>query len=191
MAKEARYLILKSTDIYSSNNADDYFNKTIDNTYGTVTQNRRSITWKNVNLRKIMGDEYYNMYSKFTIRCISRDNGVTTTGQMLSTLTESNEMVRVVFYLSGLSFDPSVNKVMIDVGYLSKLPNIGSAGLAVPTTVYYNNDENFSFVFFKPAGEISLKIDILNYTDEQFYQPTASTSLHGHSVYNFEIVGIV
>jgi hypothetical protein len=191
MATEARYLILKSTDIYLSNNADDYFNKTIDNASGTVAQNRRSITWKNVNFRKIIGDEYYNKYSKFTIRCVSRGNGITTTGQISSSLVEAEQMRRVVFYLSGLSFDPSVNKVMMDVGYLSKLPNIGSAGLIAPSVVYYNDNENVSFTFFKPSGEVNLKIDILNYHDEQFYQPTASTSLHGHSVYTFEILGVV
>ena len=191
MSEDARYLTLKSTDIYSSNNPNDYYNKTIENSSGIVTQNRRSITWKNVNMRKIMGDEYYDKYSQFTIRCVSRGVGMTTTGQISSTILEGEQMRRVVFYLSGLSFNPSTPQVMIEFGSLNKLPNTGSGGLQSPSVVNYGESENMTYTFFKPSNNVNLKIDMLNYIDEQFYQPTASTSLYGHSVYTFEIIGVL
>ena len=190
MSEDARYLTLKSTDIYSSNNANDYFNTTIENSTGIVTQNRRSITWKNVDLRKIMGDEYFNKYSKFTIRCVSRGIGATGTAQISSTLIESENMRRVLFYLSGFSFIPTATKVMFDIASLAKLPNTGSPGLMGPTVNNYAETEGIIYTFNKPTGEVNLKIDILNYLDDQFYQPTASTSLYGHSVYTFEIIGV-
>ena len=191
MSNDARYLTLKSTDINSSNNPNDYYNKTIENSSGIVTQNRRSITWKNVNMRKIMGDEYYDKYSQFTIRCVSRGVGMTTTGQISSTIPEGEQMRRVVFYLSGLSFNPSTPQVMIDIASLNKLPNIGSGGLQSPSVINYAENENMMYTFFKPSGEVNLKIDILNFMDDQFYQPSASTSLYGHSIYTFEIIGVL
>ena len=191
MSNDARYLTLKSTDINSSNNPNDYYNKTIEKSSGIVTQNRRSITWKNVNMRKIMGDEYYDKYSQFTIRCVSRGVGMTTTGQISSTILEGEQMRRVVFYLSGLSFNPSTPQVMIDIASLNKLPNIGSGGLQASTVINYGESENMTYTFFKPSNNVNLKIDMLNFIDEQFYQPTASTSLYGHSVYTFEIIGVL
>lgn len=191
MSKDARYLTLKSTDIHPSNNANDYFNITIDNSSGIVTQNRRSITWKNVDLQKIMGDEYFNKYSRFSIRCVSFGVGATTTCEISSTLLESVYMRRVVLYLSGLSFCPSTPQVMFGIASLIQLPNIGSAGLHVASVTNLSDDENVAYTFDKPSDALNLKIDILNFIDEQFYQPTASTSLYGHSVYTFEIIGVI
>jgi hypothetical protein len=188
----ARYLILKSTDIQISNNPSDYFNTTIDNSFGIITENRRSITWKNVDLRKIMGDEYFNKYSRFKIRLITCGVGVTTQSEISSTTIESEQMRQVIIYLSGFSFIPSVSKVLITPVNLGKLPNIGSKGFSGPSIQTFTNiDNNFAYTISRPTTPINLKIDLLNYSDELFYQPAASSSLYGHSEYIFEILGIV
>jgi len=191
MSKDARYLILKSTDINLSNNPTDYFNTTIDNPYGIVTQNRRSITWKNINIQQLVGDEYFNKYSKFSIRCVNYGVGVTTSSQISSTILESEQMRRVIFYLSGLSFNPSTPQILFLHISLNKLPNIGSNGISYPSVTNFAENENIAYTFYKPSSSVNLKIDILNYDDELFYQPTAASSLYGHSVYTFEILGII
>lgn len=188
----ARYLILKSTDIQMSNNPSDYFNTTVDNSFGIITENRRSITWKNVDLRKIMGDEYFNKYSRFKIRLITYGVGVTTQSEISSTTVESEQMRQVIIYLSGFSFIPSVSKVLITPANLGKLPNIGSKGFSGPSIVGFSNvDNNPSYTLNRPTAPVNLKVDLLNFNDELFYQPAASSSLYGHSEYIFEILGIV
>ena len=192
MSTNARYLILKSTDIQMSNNPTDYFNTTINNSYGIVTENRRSITWKNVNLQKIMGDEYFNKYSRFKIRLVTNALGVTTQSEISSSTVESEQMRQVLIYLSGFSFIPSVSKVLITPAIFNKLPNIGSKGIVGPSIqIFANNDNNPAYTINRPTTPINLKIDILNFKDELFYQPAASSSLYVHNEYIFEILGIV
>ena len=179
MSTEFRYLTLKSSDINMSNNASDYFNTTVENSVGIVTQNRRSITWKNVNLQKIMGDEYFNKYSSFSIRLVSRGIGLTRT---TSTPRDQN----VVYYLSGLSFIPSTPRVKIDTRtnsvnlnyYLVNIENFAS-------------NENAAYTFTKPSSEVNLTMEILNNSTLAFYQPTVPSSLLGHSVYTLEIRGVL
>ena len=188
----ARYLILKSTDIQMSNNPSDYFNTTIDNSYGIVTENRRSITWKNVDLQKIMGDEYFNKYNRFQIRLVTYGVGVTTQSEISNTTIESEQMRQVLVYLSGFSFIPSVSKALITLALLNKHPNIGSKGISPPSIqTFAAIDNNLAYTINRPTAPVNLKIDILNINNELFYQPAASSSLYGHSEYIFEIRGIV
>ena len=65
MNTETRNLKLKTSWISQSIDANDYFNLTIDNTQGKIENNNESYTWYNVNLRQLMGDSYYNKYSRF------------------------------------------------------------------------------------------------------------------------------
>ena len=53
-------------DINSSLTAADYFNKTIDNQFGTIANNRCTLTWKNINMRQILGG-MYDTYETFKI----------------------------------------------------------------------------------------------------------------------------
>ena len=188
---DARYLILKSTDIQMSNNPSHYFNTTIDNSYGIVTENRRSITWKNVDLQKVMGDEYFNKYSRFKIRLVTNAIGVTFESQISISTIESEHMRNVLIYLSGFSFIPSVSKVLITPAIFNKLPNIGLKGTSAPSIqTFATIDNNLAYTINRPTTPVNLKIDILNFNDELFYQPAASSSLYGHSEYVFEILGI-
>ena len=180
MSTDFRYLTLKSTDINMSNNASDYFNTTVENSVGIVTQNRRSITWKNINLLNFMGDEFFNKYSKFSIRLVSRGVGLSQT----TTTTIVDQMV--VFYLSGLSFVPSTPSVKIDTR--SSSVNLRSDQ---PTIENYLPNENAVYTFNKPSTEVNLKMDILKSSNLLFSQPTLATQLLGHSVYTFEFKGVL
>ncbi len=46
MEQETACLILNTFDIYPSNNALHYYDRTIDNQYGTITNNKCNLTWK-------------------------------------------------------------------------------------------------------------------------------------------------
>ena len=179
MSTEFRYLTLKSTDINMSNNASDYFNTTVENSVGIVTQNRRSITWKNINLLKFLGDEYYNKYNNFSIRLVSRGVGLTP-------ISAGGLQQFVVFYLSGLSFVPSTPSVKIETRTSNSYLNYNITNIE-----NFASNENAAYTFNKPSSEVNITMNILNSSDLQFYQPTLLTQLLGHSVYTFEIRGIV
>ena len=64
-------LILNSFDISSSTNPVTFNNagvsQTIDNQYGRISDNKLNLTWKNINLKMLMGDmfdkyETFNLY---------------------------------------------------------------------------------------------------------------------------------
>ena len=67
MESETACLILNTYDISTSILATDYYNITIDNQYGRISNNRCNLTWKNVDMRMVLGvmyDKYetFNMY---------------------------------------------------------------------------------------------------------------------------------
>ena len=66
MESEKACLILNTLDINSSATALDYYNKTIDNQYGTITNNRCNLTWKSINMRQVLG-EMYDKYETFNL----------------------------------------------------------------------------------------------------------------------------
>ena len=67
MESETACLILNTFDISTSIDASIYKDKVIDNQYGTIANNRCTLTWKNVDMRRVLGvlyDKYetFNMY---------------------------------------------------------------------------------------------------------------------------------
>ena len=67
MESETACLILNTFDISTSTDASIYRDKVIDNQYGTIANNRCTLTWKNVDMRRVLGvlyDKYetFNMY---------------------------------------------------------------------------------------------------------------------------------
>ena len=65
MELETACLISNSFDINSSTTASDYQN-TVDNQYGTITNNRCSLTWKSINMRQVLG-VMYDKYETFNL----------------------------------------------------------------------------------------------------------------------------
>ena len=66
MESETACLILNSFDINSSTTTTDYYNKTIDNQYGTIENNRCTLKWKSINMRRVLG-EMYDKYETFNM----------------------------------------------------------------------------------------------------------------------------
>ena len=66
MEQESTTLILNTFDISTSTNANDYYNATVDNQYGTIENNRCTLTWKNINMRRVLG-EMYDKYETFNM----------------------------------------------------------------------------------------------------------------------------
>lgn len=177
---ENRNLILRTTDISFSNNPVDYFNTTVSSDAGSVSQNRQSTQWTNINLRTLMGNEFYNRYSQFELKLVKLTIGQTTAGLMTDTTTD---MATRKVYLSGL---PGVSDVLLTTVTVN-LPTT-SAGIG-PTTVQSGSS---STIFNKPANEtVSITINVKLNSTNDFYQPAASSLLYGHSQFLFEIYGVV
>ena len=66
MEQEIATLILNTLDINPSTDSTDYYNQTVDNQFGTITNNRCNLTWKNVNLRNLLGT-IYDRYETFNL----------------------------------------------------------------------------------------------------------------------------
>ena len=58
MESETACLILNTFDISTSTDASIYKDKVIDNQYGTIANNRCTLTWKNVDMRRVLGEMY-------------------------------------------------------------------------------------------------------------------------------------
>ena len=106
---ETRTFRLSSYDISPSNNLADYYKQTVTTQYGKVADNRMSLTWNNVNLQQIVGDDFYNAYNRFTIRLVNHAwfNAPTSdSGTALNPQIYQDGFVNV--YLNGLPFYPPV-----------------------------------------------------------------------------------
>jgi len=195
---ETRNLILKSIDILASNDANDYFNKTVTNSNGTVENNRYSYTW-NVNLRETFGDEFYNKYSRFSI-CINswtNSNLSTTVVDPLNTIAQFWTRLTQI-YLSGLNFNPqpymngasTTSAQMMTSGIMS-FPTVAGVGSGNIQTVIKPRAPIYYFT--KPVGQdtAAIRVDIKTLFNNQPYQPPTSAQVFGHIVVSFEVIGIL
>ena len=66
MEQESTTLILNTFDISTSTDANIFYNATVDNQYGTIENNRCTLTWKNINMRRVLG-EMYDKYETFNM----------------------------------------------------------------------------------------------------------------------------
>lgn len=195
---ETRNLILKSIDILASNDANDYFNKTVTNSMGTIENNRYSYTW-NVNLRETFGDEFYNKYSRFSI-CINswtNSNLSTTVVDPLNTIAQFWTRLTQI-YLSGLNFNPqpymngasTTSAQMMTSGIMS-FPTVAGVGSGNIQTIIKPRAPIYYFT--KPVGQdtAAIRVDIKTLFNNQPYQPPTSAQVFGHIVVSFEVIGIL
>jgi hypothetical protein len=190
MTTEVRNLVLYTAWISNSTTATDYFNTTISNTVGTITNNRYSVTWNNINLRQLMGDTYYNSYSKFSIKILQGNINNLLTTTLANSYKKFNDYCFDI-YLSGLNFVPSLGQVLISSGNVISMPTSAGAnlGYGVPASRYPTTPE---YTFTKPAQDtVNITINILSTNTQQVIVPLTSAEILGHSIYNFEIKGIL
>ena len=98
MEQETATLILNTFDISSSISTTDYYNATIDNQFGTISNNRCNITWKNINLRNLLGT-IYDKYETFNLYLYQ----VSQTGAF-GVVPSSSPFLLVDIKLNGLQF---------------------------------------------------------------------------------------
>jgi hypothetical protein len=179
---ESRILNLRSTDINSSVTHADYYNTTIVTAYGKVEENRTKLTWTNIDMRQVLGD-MFDKYDRFNISL--NFVGTSETGTATETISDLR-FFQVI--LSGLSFTTTYNH-----SYQSS-DNKALMGLVnfplISSTAYITNQQNPSTYTFDKSQNVSLTIDLLNITDNDYYIPVGNTSLIGHTIFSFTITGV-
>jgi hypothetical protein len=197
-SNEFRVLTLRSYDINASNTAADYFNTVVTTPAGEVANNRMTLCWNNVNLRQLMGDTFYSKFDKFHIRLNTLLIGQTQTAVLTPQTAAATDARSVVMYLSGLAFDPapynqgssthSAGRVQFTMNVLPAIA--ATAGLGVGAVNVYAIGQSPSYTFSKTADSPTIKIDIVQQSNQQPFVPAADTSLYGHMDFIFEIHGI-
>lgn len=181
---DSRKLILNTKDILASNNTSDYFNVTVSNTVGMVENSRYTYTWF-TNIRNVMGDEFYNKYSRFSIRLKEFVNDTTGELPMSSVFYEVYNECK----LSGIYFDPPLyeNGVAVSQATMCVLAR------KFPSGGYYNVQDgcNSTYTFSKISDTIPIKIDLPNLYDDQYFAPSADAISFGHFSFVFEIHGVI
>ena len=188
---ETRKLVLNTRDISSSTVADDYFNTTVTTSAGTVENNRYTHTW-NTNIRSVMGDDFYNRYSKFSIKLKEFVNdGLFTTIQDASQNLSLYWEVYNECKLSGIQFDP----LPYENGSSSNAATMGLLTRQFPASnpCYHNlvNGNGSTYTFSKTTDTVPVKIDLPNLYDDGYFAPATNAILFGHLTFVFEIRGVL
>jgi hypothetical protein len=188
---ETRKLVLSTSDILASTNADDYFGLTVSNAVGIVENNRYTYTWY-TNIRNIMGDDFYNRYSKFSIRLKDFVNGdLFTTAQPSSQNLSVHYEIFNECKLSGVQFDPAprVNGVSSNQATMCVLTRKFPAS----SPCYYNVGDSVGgvYTFSKTTDTVPIKIDLPNLYNDQYFAPSVNAVLFGHLTFVFEIRGVL
>ena len=187
---ETRTFRLSSYDISPSNNLADYYKQTVTTQYGTVADNRMSLTWNNVNLQQIVGDDFFNAYNRFTIRLVNQAwFGASTSDSGTAYSAQNYQDTFVNVYLKGLPFYPPAYNS--PDGALVNTLDLGLLSITTGQTFGRTQNANSINRTFLKTSSASLSINIRSVTTEQPFSPAdIPTNLWGHSVYHFEITGI-
>lgn len=193
MSTETRNLILKTSWISSSTDPNTYFELTVDNAVGNIDNNNESYTWYNVNLQQILGDNYYNRYNKFSIRCVEIKTAVLSTTYNTNSADANSDIYNntmIEYYMSGPNFDPSVNRVLVQTAIEQTIPadSTGTGYTSASPTVMSNQAP--IYYFSKPTSGVNIKLE-RNVLNTHGYRTVSSVNdVIGPSIFMFEIVGI-
>ena len=180
---ESRKLILNTRDILASNDANDYYNVIVSNANGIVENNRYTYTWY-ANIRNIMGDEFYNRYSRFSIKLKDFVNDAAGS-EILSLYYDVYNECK----LSGVQFDPP----LYERGVAVNQATVCMISRKFPSGGYYNVRDgcNNTYTFSKSADTVPIKIDLPNLYDNAYFAPSAAAISFGHFSFVFEIHGVL
>ena len=172
-------LILNTQDINSGLSGALYYNKTLDNQYGTVDNNRCTLTWKNINMRRVLGG-MYDKYESFNLYLYQISLTATTTAPPT---TAQYSLVDV--NISGLPFINNTYNV-------SSQNNTNKAYLTsyLLTTGTVTPMYNPSIIqFAKNAENVNITID-MKCTKDRTYPVISNNTCFGHFVFMFKFYGI-
>ena len=188
MEQETATLILNTYDISQSIYApSDFYNKTVDNRFGTITNNRCTITWKNINMRQVLGKMYDN-YETFNIK-LYQICQTTTMINSGSAIGASSVLVDV--RISGLPFINNnynvVSRNNTSGLYLTSLAlNISNYLFTGTVTQSYP----ICLTFGKCTEYVDITIDMKRTKDQIYPVIENVNSALGQFVYTFKIFGI-
>ena len=174
---------LKTTSINASTAFTDYYNTTVQTPTGVISNNRKTMTWYNVNLRNLLGP----MYDKYKAFNLCLNSYAMSTAGSLAITNYDNVMVHV--YLTGLSFLSS-NDQAIGVS----TSNVILRQINLPIGSSITDNQNFSdkvyFTFLKNCDNVNLTIDLKSVATNTYPTYTGNTQLRGHMAFNFSIYGV-
>ena len=185
MEPESSTLLLNTFDISPSTNQATYYNKIVDNQYGTISNNRCTLTWKNINMKKILS-EMYDKYETFNLKLYQITQSTTLFTGSAITVTGSLVDVRI----SGLPFLNNgyniVSRNNTNELYLTSiaptLANYTNAGIVITSNPV-------CLTFGKCTEVVNITIDIKN-TKDQTYPVIAANTAIGQFLFHFKIFGI-
>jgi len=186
MEQETSTLILNTFDINPSQTAADYYNQTIDNQYGTITNNRCTITWKNINMRQVMGG-MYDKYETFNLHLYH----VVQSSAFSATVPSSSQYGLVDIKMKGLQFlnntyNPVSRNNTTSAFLTSYVLNIGASSAAGTITPMFNPT---ILTFSKNTENVDITIEMKTTREQVFPVILANTSL-GTFVFMLKFYGV-
>ena len=188
MEKETASLILNTFDINSSSIATDYYNKTVDNQYGTIANNRCTLTWKNVDIRKVLG-EMYDKYETFNMYLYQINQSQGFGGSASCNANQQLVDIKIKgfqFVNDGYNVSSRINT---NTAYLTSyvLNPVSSANTSLGTVTPQFNPSIVTFR--KTVDFIDINIDMRNTYNQSYPTITLNQSL-GSFVFMFKFYGI-
>ena len=185
MEVETSTLVLNTFDINSSVAAADY-QTTIDNEYGSISSRRCNFTWKNIDLRKILGRKYDN-YEMFNL-CLYQVNQ---SQGFSASAPSTNPSLLVDIKMKGLPFLNNTYNVVsrntTNTAYLTSyvLNNATNTGIGTVTQM-----ANPTIVTFGKSTEcVDINIDMKTTVNQQYPTMVGGTSF-GTFIFLFKFYGV-
>ena len=185
MEQETASLILNTFDINPSQDGAVYDN-TVDNQFGTISNNRCNFTWKNINMRLVLGG-MYDRYETFNIYLYQINQ---TGGLGLAPTSTAYQLVDV--RMKGLPFLNNTYNFKtqnnINSAYLTSyvLNNNAFTGVGTVTPMFNPTVITFS----KCTDRVDINIDMKTTRTQEYPQPTAAQRPFGNFIFMFKFYGI-
>ena len=197
MEQETATLILNTFDISQGFLNGDFYNQTIDNQCGTIANNRCNLTWKNINMRQVLGEMYdkYETFNMYLYQIVQSSAFINAGTPQVPTVTGSAPAIAqyglVDVRMKGLQFLNNtynlVSRNNTNTAYLTSylLNNNGSAGAGSVTPMF-----NPTIVTFGKSTEcVDINID-MRCTRDQAYPTMVGTPTFGTFIFMFKFYGI-
>lgn len=194
MNTETRNLKLKTSWISTSLDPNVYTTTPITNATGSIENVNETYTWYNINLRQVMGDAYYNKYSKFSITSVLTQPTLLQTTYNRTDVNSNFDVynnLMIEYRMYGLPFDPNVDSVLIQTMMDPMLP-LDSTGTGFQTRPAVERVMNPTYYFSKPAGSdtVNIKMDRIVLNTQTNRKITGNNAKIGRSIFLFEIIGV-
>jgi hypothetical protein len=142
----------------------------------------------------VMGDAYYDKYSKFSITSVLTQPTLLQTTYNRTDVNSNfdvynNSMIEYRMY--GLPFDPNADSVLIQTMMDPMLP-LDSSGTGFQTKPAVERVLNPTYYFSKPTGSdtVNIKMDRIVLNTQTNRKMSGNNAKIGRSIFLFEIIGV-